>query len=103
MKRLKRICAVGLLAGAVLFADTWTGVVTDAKCANTATPTGEEHKKHVDDGQPVVFINDGDHKIFQIENPEQVKSMVGHRVKLVGKVAASKSGSISIETASEAH
>jgi len=66
----------------------WTGWLSDAKCA--ANGAKAAHKgcsiKCVESGQPVVFVQDSDKKVFKLEGAEKVKSLVGDKVVLEGSL-----------------
>ena len=83
---------VCLLAfGTNAFAGTkgeWVGWLSDAKCA--ANGAKESHKgcalKCVEAGQAIVFVKEDDKKVYMLDNPEKVKSLLGDRVKLSGSL-----------------
>ena len=61
--------------------------MADAKCAaNGAKPV---HKgcavKCVEGGQPIVFVTE-DKKVFKLDSPDKVKSLVGDKVVLSGSL-----------------
>ena len=64
----------------------WTGWLSDAKCA--ANGAKAAHKgcsiKCVEGGQPVVFVQDSDKKVFQLDGADKVKSLIGDKVVLEG-------------------
>jgi hypothetical protein len=64
----------------------WTGWLSDAKCA--ANGAKAAHKgcsiKCVEGGQPVVFVQDSDKKVFKLDGAEKVKSLIGDKVILEG-------------------
>jgi hypothetical protein len=90
------VCLLGFSSSAL--AAEWTGWLSDAKCA--ANGAKAAHKgcavKCVEAGQPIVFVTD-DKKVFKLDSPDKVKSMVGDKVVLSGdldgetiKVSAAK-------------
>ena len=66
----------------------WIGWLSDAKCA--ANGAKESHKgcalKCVEAGQAIVFVKEDDKKVFKLDNPEKVKSLLGNKVKLSGSL-----------------
>src|SRR5690349_9913319 len=63
---------------------TITGWVSDEKCgAKGASEKGAAcSKKCVEGGQKIVFVNDADHKVWNVKNPEELKDHVGHHVQV---------------------
>ena len=90
MKKFAVIALVALLiSGLNLVAGEqgkWTGWLSDAKCA--ANGAKAAHKgcsvKCVDGGQPMVFVQDSDKKVFKLDGAEKVKSLLGDKVVLEG-------------------
>ncbi|MBI4909718.1 MAG: hypothetical protein HY820_39235 [Acidobacteria bacterium] len=79
------LTVVLLLIGAVvLHAEEMTGWVTDLQCAKAGQFTGADHKQHIIQGKPPVFVNESDKKILAITNPDKVMSRIGEKVKLTG-------------------
>ncbi|HEU0006943.1 MAG TPA: hypothetical protein VFS12_13225 [Terriglobia bacterium] len=83
--------AAVLTSGLSLFAGEngkWTGWLSDAKCA--ANGAKAAHKgcsiKCVEGGQPVVFVQDSDKKVFKLDGAEKVKSLIGDKVILEGSL-----------------
>jgi hypothetical protein len=79
-------------------ASTITGWVSDEKCgAKNASAAGEAcSKKCIEAGQKVVFVNDKDMKVWNVDNPEALKGHEGHHVKVKGQVNAD-AGTVHIE------
>jgi hypothetical protein len=92
MKRTAGIVLIALFVSGLtaVAAETgkWTGWLSDAKCA--ANGAKAAHKgcsiKCVDSGQPIVFVQDSDKKIFKLEGAEKVKSLLGDKVVLEGSL-----------------
>ena len=90
MKKFAVIAVLALLtSGLNLVAGEkgkWTGWLSDAKCA--ANGAKAAHKgcsiKCVDGGQPMVFVQDSDKKVFKLDGAEKVKSLLGDKVVLEG-------------------
>ena len=64
-------------------AGSWTGWITDAKCAPKVNP--ECAKKCADAGEKLVFVN-SDKTVMQVANPEALKGHEGHHVTVKGTV-----------------
>jgi hypothetical protein len=90
---MKRLAGVALAALLITGLNTiagekgkWTGWLSDAKCA--ANGAKAAHKgcsiKCVEGGQPVVFVQDSDKKVFKLDGAEKVKSLIGDKVVLEG-------------------
>ena len=92
MKKFAVIALVALLISALnlVAGETgkWTGWLSDAKCA--ANGAKAAHKgcsiKCVDGGQPMVFVQDSDKKVFKLDGAEKVKSLLGDKVVLEGAI-----------------
>ncbi len=90
MKRFAALALAALLiSGLNLVAaekGKWTGWLSDAKCA--ANGAKASHKgcsiKCVEGGQPVVFVQDSDKKVFKLDGAEKVKPLIGDKVVLEG-------------------
>jgi hypothetical protein len=67
---------------------SWTGKVSDAKCAPKASV--ECSKKCIESGQPVVFVDDKDGSVIQVANQDVLKEHAGHHVKVDGTVEDKK-------------
>ena len=84
MTTLTQLVLVGALVAGGLLGEQWTGWIGDRGCAKNGNYAGEEHKKCVDGGQPVVFVDERDKKVYLISNPDKVKELVGKKVTLTG-------------------
>ena len=66
------------------------GWIADEKCANKGMAASEGHagcaKTCVDGGQPIVFVDDADKKVYKVDNQDAVKDHVGHKVTIAGKI-----------------
>ena len=66
----------------------WVGWLSDAKCA--ANGAKASHKgcslRCVEAVQAIVFVKEDDKKVYMLENPEKVKSLLGDRVQLRGSL-----------------
>ena len=85
MKRLLVVMAALMMTAGLCMAEEWVGYVSDKKCAKPAESHAECARNCVKDGQPIVFVNDLDKKVYDIHNPDAVKDHVGHKVTLTGK------------------
>src|SRR5256885_886877 len=84
---MKKLIFLGLLSFAAFGADSWTGWVTDAKCA-AGGKSGADHaacsKKCIEGGSPAVLMVDG--KVVKIANQDKIKGHEGHNVTVTGKL-----------------
>ncbi len=62
MRTLTVCVALLVLTAGISLADQWIGWLADEKCATGGKFSGEEHKKCVESGQPIVFVNDSGNK-----------------------------------------
>ena len=82
MKRLLVHCAIALpLLTGTAFADTFTGVVSDAMCSKNAACA----RKCIDGGSPAVLIVKG--KVLTVSNPDTLKPYAGKTVTVDGTLA----------------
>ena len=77
-----------VLAAPSFAAETWTGWITDSHCA--AKGANAKHTKacvekcvHEKDGK-VVFYNNADQKLYEIDKTELALTHVGHEVTVTG-------------------
>ncbi len=91
MKRLLASCVIALpLLTGTAFAETLTGVVSDAMCAkDPAKASKPDHaacaRKCINDGSPAVLIVEG--KVYPVANPDTLKSFAGKTVTVDGTLA----------------
>jgi hypothetical protein len=75
-----------MLFSTVVWAETWTGTISDSNCgakhADASPDSAACVKKCVGDGASPVFIHDG--KVLKISNPDAVKEHLGEKVELTG-------------------
>lgn len=83
MKRLSILC---LLTAALSFAGEWTGWITDRKCALSGQFAGDQHKACVEAGQPMVFVNEVDKKIYTLTDRAKAQDLVGQKVLIRGEM-----------------
>lgn len=74
----------GMASGA--FGADWKGWIADQKCVMSGKFLGENHKKCVSSGQSVVFVNESDHKIYDVDSQEKARGHVGKKVSISGTV-----------------
>jgi hypothetical protein len=67
---------------------SWTGQVSDAKCAPKVN--AQCNKKCIEGGQAVVFVNDKDGSVIAVANQDALKEHAGHHVKVDGSMADNK-------------
>jgi hypothetical protein len=89
-----------LLAPAVCQAAEWTGWVTDSHCG--AKGAKAEHascaKKCLDDGAKLVFYNNADKKLYNLDNQDLAASNIGHEVTVKGELDGDTIKVASIDT-----
>lgn len=84
MRKLAAFAAIAFtLSAGSAFAETYTGVVSDAMCAKNPTKASSpDHaacaKKCIDSGTPAVLIVDG--KVYPVSNPDTLKKYAGDKV-----------------------
>jgi hypothetical protein len=88
MKKFAILLGFLLIISTVAFAaDSWTGYVTDSKCA-AGGKGGADHaacaKKCLGGGDSAVLVVDG--KVVKIANQDKVKGHEGHHVTVTGKL-----------------
>ncbi len=100
MKRFFAISSLLVMTAGLSFAGSWTGWVTDAKCAK-AGKSGEAHagcaKGCIGGGAEAVLVVDG--KIMQIADQDKVTSHAGEKVTITGTEA---DGKIKVESVTAA-
>lgn len=88
MKHIVRFAAMSLFlfASAALYAESWTGWITDASCG--AKGAKAEHKscalKCVERGDTLAFYNSADQKLYKLDDQATAKEHLGHEVKVEG-------------------
>jgi hypothetical protein len=79
---------LGVLAASVgagsLLADRFTGWITDQQSATAGVWAGD-HKK--ESGQPLMFVDENDKKMYVVSDPEKLKKYAGKKVTLTGKIS----------------
>jgi len=85
------LLAVSFLAPALAHAGDWTGWVTDEHCGAKGASADHKHcaEKCIKSGGKLVFYNEGDKKIYTLDNQELAKQHLGHQVKVSGDVEGS--------------
>ena len=82
--------SIMLVASALVFAGdgSWTGYITDSKCGAKAAHEGAEEctVKCMKAGAKLVFVNDGDKKVYAIADQDKVTAHAGHHVTVKGSV-----------------
>jgi len=88
MKKIAIVVGVLLLSTMAFAADSWTGYVTDSKCAaggkQSMISDSACAKKCIDGGASAVLVVDG--KVIKIANPDKIKGHEGHHVTVTGKL-----------------
>ena len=83
--------ALSLCAAVLTFGGdgSWTGYISDSACG--AKGSNESHaacatKCVKEKGAKYVFVNDGDHKVYNIDAQDKVAGHAGHHVTVKGSV-----------------
>jgi hypothetical protein len=87
MKKLSLAFGVLSLFAVNAMADSWEGVISDAKCGKAHAEKLNEKcvQSCVKGGQAAVFVT-SEGKVLKIHNPEAVAEHLGHKVTLTGKL-----------------
>lgn len=99
MNQWKRATSLLCLLASAAWAEQFTGWISDQKCAGTANFAGKAHENCVKNGQPVVFVNEKNHQVLRIDNPDKVVAMIGRKVTIYGTL---KGGAIQAESVTKA-
>ena len=78
------LCAAILALGAD---GTWTGYISDSHCGAKGAKEGHDEcatKCVTEKGAKYVFVNDVDHKVYNIDNQDKVAAHAGHHVTVKG-------------------
>jgi len=85
-KALIVLALAALLMPALAAADSWTGWITDDHCG--AKGAKAEHvscaKKCLDQGGKLVFFNNADQKLYNLDNQKLAEEHLGHEVVVTG-------------------
>ena len=67
---------------------TEKGWISDSKCGVKGAGVGHVGcgKKCLGDGEHVVFVDEFNHKVLNVDNPDTLKDLMGHRVAVKGTV-----------------
>jgi len=101
MKRLIATTSLFLLASVSAFAGSWTGFVTDAKCAAAGKASAEHAgcaKGCIGGGAEAVLV-DADGKVHKIANQDKITDHAGAKVTVTGSEA---DGKITVESVTSA-
>jgi hypothetical protein len=93
--------AVGLTA--VAGDGKWTGYIADSKCGAQAANDGARECtiKCVKEGATYVFVNDGDKKVYAVDDPSKVADHAGHHVTVKGTLNGDTLKLTSVELAAK--
>src|SRR5262249_40244926 len=84
MKRFASLGIVFALSAGLSLAEQLTGWITDRQCAMSGQYAGDAHKKCLQEGSPMVFVNEADKKIYTLTAPEKAKDLIGRKVLVEG-------------------
>jgi hypothetical protein len=89
--KLATVIGLVLLSGALALAadSTMTGYISDSHCG--AKGANEKHAECAtkcvkEKGAKYVFVNDADHKVYNIDAQDKVAAHAGHHVTVAGAV-----------------
>jgi hypothetical protein len=87
-KTLIVLAVIALFLPALAAADSWTGWITDSNCG--AKGANAEHaacaKKCMGKGAKLVFYNNADQKLYDLDNQKLAEENIGHEVVVKGAV-----------------
>lgn len=95
------LLALPMLADGADGATSWTGWITDSHCA--AKGASAKHSKDCvekcakSEGGKIVFFNNADQKLYDLDKPALALEHVGHEVKITGKLEGEKIAVSAIE------
>ena len=86
------ICMVLALTAVSFAADKpMKGWITDEKCSAKVAKGSDANeacsKKCIEGGEKAVFVNDSDHSVVTIDNPDAIAGHEGHHVAVTGSVS----------------
>lgn len=88
MKKVVTLMMLLMFVTGTAMAGDLVGWLSDAKCG--ANGAKEAHAgcaaKCVESGKAIVFVQDSDKKVYEIDNQDAVKDHVGHKVTVSGKI-----------------
>jgi hypothetical protein len=91
--KFKSLATLALLCAAAAFAfgadSTMTGYISDSHCGAKGAKAGHEQcaaKCVSEHGGKYVFVNDADHKVYNIDPQDKVAAHAGHHVTVTGSV-----------------
>jgi hypothetical protein len=99
------LLAISFLAPAIAHAGDWTGWITDTHCAEkgaNAKHTKACAEKCVKEGSKLVFFNNSDKKLYQIDKQDLAMQHIGHEVKVSGEATGDNIKVAAIEPAAAA-
>jgi hypothetical protein len=91
MKKVALLVGLTVLASLTLAADSWTGVISDEKCAKADASHASCAERCIKGGGNAVLVSDG--KVVKIANQDKVKGHAGHKVTVTGTL---KDGAITV-------
>ena len=102
-KALIVLALAALLMPALAAADSWTGWITDDHCGAKGAKAGHEGcaRKCSADGGKLVFFNEADQKLYQLDDQKLADEHLGHQVKVTGELEGDAIKVQSIEAAAK--
>jgi hypothetical protein len=104
MKKLMAMAAVVALFAAPVFAEEWTGWVSDTHCGKKGANknhTAACVEKCMKGGSKAQLVTDADGKIYDLDGVDKVKALIGSKVTVKGTLDAA-SNTIKVESAAKA-
>lgn len=104
--KIKSLATLALLCSAAAFAfgadSTMTGYVSDSHCGAKGAKAGHEQcaaKCVSEHGAKYVFVNDADHKVYNVDAQDKLAAHAGHHVTVTGSVDGDNLKLASVEMA----
>lgn len=102
MKHLVTLLALVTLTAGLALADDFTGWITDQRCAERGTYTGDQHKTCIEaltELETLVLVNEADKQIYTLSDQRKAAEFVGQKVIVEG---TAQGGSIQVQSISPA-
>lgn len=88
MKKLATLAALWVCSANLALAGEWVGWLADQKCAEAGKAASDKHaacaRKCVEAGEDIVFVNEADGKVYEIDDFDKAEPHVGKKVTVAG-------------------